>query len=83
VTKDADFPGHIQSLTTSLAPAVRAAKAKKPTDLVVQATIENVRISVEKLSGSTPILRRAVREGRLKVAGGVYQLATGKIERVV
>ncbi len=47
------------------------------------AMIENVRISVEKRSGSTAILRRAVREGCLKVAGGVYQLAIGKIERVV
>lgn len=83
VTQDADFPGHIQTLTTALAPAVKAAKAKNPTDLVAQATIENVQINVANLASSTPILRRAVREGRLKVAGGVYQLATGKIERVV
>jgi len=83
VMDDASFPGHIQSLTTDLAPAVRKAKKSGAKDLVAAATIENVRYNVDKLASSTPILRRAVRAGSLKVAGGVYQLQTGKVERVV
>lgn len=83
VTEDASFPGHIQSLATDLAPAVRKAKKSGTKDLVAAATIENVRYNVDKLASSTPILRRAVRAGSLKVAGGVYQLQTGKVERIV
>lgn len=83
VTDDATFPGHIQSLATELAPAVLKAKKSGANDLVNAATLENVRLNVAKLAGSTPILRRAVREGHLKVAGGIYDLKTGKVERLV
>lgn len=83
IKEDKAFPGHIQNLTTDLAPAVKAAKKSGAADLVMQATIDNVRLNVAKLAGSTPILRRAVREGRLHVAGGIYNLATGKVEPVI
>lgn len=83
VTENASFPGHIQSLATDLSLSVRKAKKAGAKDLAMAATIENVRINVDKLAASTPILRRAVREGSLKVVGGVYQLQTGRVERVV
>lgn len=83
VTDDATFPGHIQSLATALAPAVLKAKESGANDLVNAATAENVRLNVAKLAGSTPILRRAVRDKKLKVAGGLYDLKTGKVERLI
>ncbi len=83
VVDDATFPGHIQSLATDLAPAVRKAKKEGAADLMAAATIQNVKSNVSKLASSTPILRRAVREGALKVAGGLYDLQTGKVERLV
>ncbi|OYW78471.1 MAG: carbonic anhydrase, partial [Polynucleobacter sp. 32-46-5] len=47
-TQNASFPGHIQALTTALAPAVReASKKSKGKDLINAATIENVRLNVE------------------------------------
>ena len=79
-----DYPGHIQSITTELAPAVAAVKGKKPDAdaLMHDVTVQNVRMNMAKLATSTPILRRAVDSGSLKVVGGVYQLDTGKVELV-
>ena len=83
VVDNASFPGHIQSLATGIAPAVWNAKKAGAKDLLAAATIENVRLNVNKLALSAPILRRAIREGGLKIAGGVYDLATGKVERLI
>ena len=79
-----DYPGHIQSITTELAPAVAAVKASKPDPaaLMRDVTIQNIRMNMAKLASSTPILRREVEEGRLKVVGGLYHLKTGKVELI-
>ena len=80
VKKDEDFPGHIQQLTTDLSPAVNAAIKAKPADLELAATRENVLINVDKLRNATPVLRRRVQNGQLKVVGGLYHLDTGRVE---
>ena len=79
-----DYPGHIQSITTELAPAVAAAKAKKPDPaaLMHDVTIQNIRMNMARLASSTPMLRRAVEAGQLKVVGGLYQLKTGRVELI-
>ena len=79
VKTDEDFPGHIQQLTTSLTPAIDAAMKKNPKDLEDAATRENVRLNVETLRNSTPILRRLVQTKKLQVVGGVYDLKTGRV----
>lgn len=79
---DRAFPGHIQNLTTELSRPVKIAVQSGAKDLVAAATVENVRLNVSKLATSNPILRRAVRDGKLMVAGGVYDLASGKIALV-
>ena len=79
VKDKATFPGHIQDLTTSLAPAVTAV-LDRPGDLLENATQENVRRNVEALKAATPVLSAAVAEQRLAVAGGIYRLATGEVE---
>lgn len=82
VKNDEDFPGHIQQLTSSLAPAVDAAIKKNPKDLENTAVRENVRLNVVALQNSTPILRKLVQEKKLRVVGGVYDLNTGRIDLI-
>lgn len=79
VTQNAKFPGQIPSLVDALKPAVKAAQGEKG-DLLANATRENVRLNVEKLKESNPILREAVRSGRLKIVGAIYHLADGRVE---
>ncbi len=75
------LPGHLPSLVTSLAPAVKIARDQKG-DLLVNATKENVRLNVERLKTATPILSQAVADKKLMVVGGYYNLATGVVDLV-
>lgn len=76
-----DFPGHIPSLIKALRPAVKAAQ-DQPGDVLDNAIKQNVMLNVEKLKSSGPILSEAVRRGKLKVAGGIYSLDTGRVTLV-
>lgn len=76
-----DFPGHIQTITTSLRGAVKAGQ-KSGGDLLTAATLENIKINVDMLKDSTPLLRRLVESKKLKVIGGLYYLDTGRVELV-
>ncbi|WP_245901252.1 carbonic anhydrase [Simplicispira suum] len=81
--KQAEFPGHIQGIVTALMPAVRAAAAGPHKGTLLQAaTIENIKQNVQRLQEATPILSKAVQTNQLKVVGGLYDLETGRIERV-
>ena len=82
VKNDEDFPGHIQLLASSLAPAIDAAIKKDPRNVEDTAVRENVRMNVETLKNSTPILRRLVQSKKLLVVGGVYNLNTGRVALV-
>lgn len=77
-----DYPGHIQAITTALAPAVKGVKndMKDPAAFRRAVTIENIRMNVRALQMATPLLRREVEEGRMKVVGGLYHLDSGKVE---
>ncbi|MBV6272264.1 carbonic anhydrase [Alcaligenaceae bacterium CGII-47] len=82
--KQAEFPGHIQTIVTAILPAVRAAAAQTHTGTLIQAsTIENIKQNVQRLQGATPILSKAVQGGQVKVIGGLYHLDTGRVELVV
>jgi carbonic anhydrase len=52
----------------------------EPGDIVANATRQNVVANVQKLQTSEPILAGLVKEGRLAVVGGIYDLATGEVE---
>lgn len=81
--KQAEFPGHIQTIVTTLMPAARAAAAKKHTGTLIEAsTIENIKQNVQRLQKATPILSNAVQSGKLKVVGALYDLETGRVEPV-
>lgn len=82
-TQNASFPGHIQALTTALAPAVReASKKSKGKDLINAATVENVRLNVERLKESNPILSERVKKGNLKIVGAIYDLPSGRVNLI-
>lgn len=80
VVKDGTaLPGHLPSLVAAIRPSVEEAIAAKPSDLLAAATVNNVRHNVEYLQKAEPILAGLVASGKIKVAGGVYDIATGKV----
>jgi carbonic anhydrase len=76
---DKPLPGHMPSLVTGLAPAVKAV-AGQPGDTLDNATRRNVVDTVAKLKALAPILGPAVGQGKLKVVGGIYRLKDGAVE---
>lgn len=83
VQKDgAKLPGHLPGLVRDIMPAVKAAKREKPADLLAAAITENVRRGVRRLETAKPIVAGLVREGKVKVVGAQYDLATGKVSLV-
>jgi carbonic anhydrase len=75
------LPGHLPSLVSNLAPAVKASQ-DQPGDLLNNATRRNVLDVVAKLKSATPILSAAVEQGKLRVVGGIYRLTDGKVEMI-
>lgn len=76
---DKQPPGHIPSLVSAIAPAVKAT-AQQSGDALDNATRQNVIDNVGKLKSAAPILNAAVEQGKLKVVGGIYRLATGRVD---
>jgi carbonic anhydrase len=72
------LPGAIRDLVDNIRPAVAAAKGRRgdPLDNAIRANVER---GVERLSGLEPILAPAVKEGRVKVVGAVYDLRSGTV----
>ncbi|WP_454827580.1 carbonic anhydrase [Paraburkholderia xenovorans] len=73
------LPGHLPELVRAIEPAVRMANAEHGADLVAQATIDNVRLNTNRLTVSKPLIGQYVKSGKVKVVGGIYDLATGRI----
>lgn len=75
------LPGHMPSLVTGVAPAVKAV-LQQGGDTLGKAIRQNVIDNVARLSSATPILSAAVEQKKLKVAGGIYRLGDGKVDMV-
>jgi carbonic anhydrase len=75
----AQLPGHLPALVDALKPGVEAAIARKPADLMAEATVENVRHNVRRLAGAEPLIAPLAADGRVKIVGGLYDIATGKV----
>lgn len=82
VQDDVQLPGHLPGLVDALRPGIKAAIAMKPKDLLAAATIENVRHNVGLLQSAGPIVSKLVAEGKVQVVGGVYDIASGKVNMV-
>lgn len=75
------FPGHIPKLTEALKPSIEKV-VNQPGDLLANATAQSVKDSVQRLKGATPLITDALGKGTVKIVGGVYRLATGKVELI-
>ncbi|MGV7216692.1 carbonic anhydrase [Bradyrhizobium sp. UFLA05-112] len=74
-------PGHIPSLVEAIAPAAKAAM-QQGADALDAAIRQNVIDNVAKLKSAAPILNAAAEQGKLKVVGGIYRLATGTVDLI-
>jgi carbonic anhydrase len=72
--KGAAEPGQISGLYQFLRSAVDAAQGD-----AVRAVRENVRVQTGILAAASPVLADQVRQRKLEVVGGVYDLASGKV----
>lgn len=81
IRDDSTLPGHMPSLVTAIAPAVKTVLPQGG-DVLDKAIRQNVVDNVAKLSSATPILSAAVEQKKLKVIGGVYRLTDGKVDLV-
>ena len=82
VQDNVELPGHLPGLVDALRPGIKAAIASNPKDLLAAATVENVRHNVKRLQTADPIVSKLVADGKVKVVGGVYDIATGKVNMV-
>jgi carbonic anhydrase len=69
-----EVPGQISSLY----PYLRRAVEQSAGDLDA-AILANAKIQADILSTSSPVIKAAIKAGKLKVDSGVYNLATGKV----
>ncbi|BCT67710.1 Carbonic anhydrase 2 [Nitrosospira sp. NRS527] len=81
VDNNTQFPRHIQSMASALAPAVRAA-ATLPGERFENVVKMNVIRNVDKLRKQPPTLSRLVAKGKVLVVGGVYSLKTREVTLV-
>jgi carbonic anhydrase len=79
VKEGIELPGHLPELIKSIKPAVIAAHARHPSDLLAAATEENVRLNMKRLVENEPIMTEPLAAKKLAIAGGVYDIATGKV----
>jgi carbonic anhydrase len=79
---DKPLPGHMPTLVTGLAPAVKAV-AQQTGNRLDNAIRQNVIDTVAKLKSAAPILNAAVDQNKLKVVGGIYRLKDGRVDMVV
>lgn len=68
-------PGQISTLYRHIRPAVDRSATRELEDV----TRHNVRIQAELLRTASPVIAQLVRENRLVVAGGVYDIGTGRV----
>jgi carbonic anhydrase len=71
-------PGHIMDVVRAIEPAVKQSR-KEPGDWMHNAIARNVRDNMAAIEQRSPIVADAVRQGHVAIAGGVYDLRTGKV----
>jgi len=77
-----ELPGNIQELIKAMEPAVITAHGKHSSDPLATTIEENVRLGMKRLKTQSKIIGDAVLAGKLKIAGGVYDLKTGVVKPV-
>jgi len=72
-----EVPGQISGLFQHIRPAAKEARG-----VVDKAVVLNVRNQATTLAESSPVIAKLVRDKKLIIAGGDYDLTTGKVARV-
>ncbi len=73
------LPGHIQDLVRAMKPGIAPVLKEKAADEAHRAVVANVQYNVRRLMHSPPLLSEMVSGGDLKIVGGVYEIATGRV----
>lgn len=81
ITEEATLPGSLPDLISQITPAVRQVEDIRGDSALSEAIEINVRNGVERLPHMSEIIHEAVESGRVKIIGGVYDLASGRFER--
>jgi carbonic anhydrase len=81
VTRGAEFAGYLAGLVDLFIPAV-ASIVGQPGNPLDNAIRANVQMTVSRLLRRDPDLATRVRDGRVRVVGGVYDLASGRVDLV-
>jgi carbonic anhydrase len=79
VKEGVTLPGHLPGLAAAIRPAVETAIGEHPDDLLAAATRENVKQVLKRLGEASPLIAGFLSDGGVKTAGGVYDIATGKV----
>lgn len=77
--KGLKFDNHIQEVLNAIQPAVQASKSEKG-DALENAIKSNVKYVEAKLSKSRPVLANLLKQGKVTIVGGYYDLASGKVD---
>lgn len=88
LTNETHLPGHLESLTKVIEPAIAQAKQRQsgafqPGELLDQSVRANIRAVVQTLSTSQPILAQRIKQKNLKIMGGYYDLDSGAVEVLI
>lgn len=75
------LPGRIGVFVEEIKPAVTLVKSQAG-DIEQNSIVSNVKYQAAKLAESSTILRSLIDQGKLKIVGGRYDLATGKFTLV-
>src|SRR5439155_13555144 len=79
VTQGAEFAGYLDGLVEQITPAA-ASVVGQPGNPMDNAIRANVQMTVSRLLRRDPELATRVRDGRARVVGGVYDLASGRVD---
>jgi carbonic anhydrase len=78
VRDGATVPGQIMSIVKAIEPAAKESR-EEPGDWLHNATARNVRDNMSAIHDRSTIIADAVKENRVAIAGGVYDLHSGKV----
>ena len=81
VNYDQKIGGDLGVVVAGVKPAIYASE-KQPGDHFENAIKANVRNAMANIASASPIVRKAVAEGKLQLFGGEYSLGTGKVTMV-
>lgn len=79
VMERAELPGHLPGLIKAIEPAVIAAHGRHPSDMLAAAIEENVLHGMKEMRKDSSIIAEAFEAKKIDIAGGVYDIATGKV----